>query len=47
MFKRGVFDSIAQSEFHQPAYMRKNPALPAREATRWHQIYRFPPFFDY
>ena len=34
MSKRGVFDSIAQSDFHQPAYMRKNPALPARNTTK-------------
>ena len=34
MSKRAVFDSIAQSDFHQPAYMRKNPALPARNTTK-------------
>ncbi len=34
MSKKGIYDSIPQSEFHQPAYMRKTPSLPARNTTK-------------
>lgn len=34
MSKKGVYDSIPPSDFHQPAYMRKTPSLPVRNTMK-------------